>query len=385
MIKRKLSSKLKALADKYPVITLTGPRQSGKTTLVKHLFPDLPYLSFEDMDTRNLASNDPRGFLKQFDKGAIFDEVHNVPELFSYLQGVVDDSGDKKFILTGSQNFLMLEKVSQSLAGRTAILKLLPFSLEELMTEGIQPESLEKFLFTGCYPRIFDKEIEPSEFYPFYIQTYIERDVRQIINLQDLSSFSKFVSLCAGRVGQVLNVSSIASDCGVSPNTAKSWLSVLEAGYIISLIQPYYNNFSKRLIKSPKLYFYDTGLVCSLLNIEKAEQLNNHFLKGAIFENFFFAEWVKHRLNQARNPNCYFWRDNHGREIDFILEKEGLVKSIELKSSYTWHSSFFDNLKFWQKLSNNKPQDSYLVYAGDFNQDLPDGMLRSWLDMDGIF
>ena len=282
MIERTLTSKMIALARKFQVITLTGPRQSGKTTLVRAAFPALPYTSLEEPDIRQFALTDPRGFLSNYPNGAILDEIQNVPELFSYIQGIVDNNSEIQFILTGSSNFLLMEKISQTLAGRTAVLHLLPFSLKELEPSTWHYENL---IFKGQYPRIYDRTLAPTDFYPSYIQTYVERDVRLVTNIGNTNSFIQFTRLCAGRIGQLLNYSSLANDAGISPNTAKAWLSILESSYILYRLQPYHRNFNKRLVKSPKLYFYDTGLACSLLGIRDEDQVSLHYLKGSLFEN----------------------------------------------------------------------------------------------------
>ena len=312
MLKRRLARQVQQLAKKFPVVAITGPRQSGKTTLAKALFSDLPYVSLEDPDTRQYAIQDPRDFLQQYDQGAVIDEAQHAPDLFSYLQTHVDKSQENgRFILTGSQNFLLLEKINQSLAGRVAINKLLPLSLHELQTNKIALTTPEESIFRGFYPRLYtDKTLLPTEWYPNYIQTYLERDVRQIKNILDLSQFQLFLKMCASRVGQLLNLSSLANDCGINHNTAKSWIGLLEASYIIFLQRPYYQNFSKRLVKMPKLYFYDTGVACSLLGIREVEQVNTHFAKGALFENLIILELLKHRYNQGLENNLYFWRDN---------------------------------------------------------------------------
>jgi predicted AAA+ superfamily ATPase len=283
MIERTLAAKMISLAQKFQVITLTGPRQSGKTTLVKAVFSTLPYISLEEPDIRQFALTDPRGFLSNYPTGVILDEIQNTPELFSYIQGIVDDNRQVQFILTGSSNFLLMEKISQTLAGRTAVLHLLPFSFQELEPLAEQYESL---IFKGQYPRIYDRDIAPTDFYPSYIQTYVERDVRLMKNIGDINTFIQFTSLCAGRIGQLLNYTSLASDAGISPNTAKSWLSILESSYIVYRLQPYHRNFNKRLVKSPKLYFYDTGVACSLLGIHEEDQVRLHYLKGSLFENY---------------------------------------------------------------------------------------------------
>ena len=344
MIPRILSTKIKQLRNQFPVLMLTGPRQSGKTTLLRAIYTDLPYATLEDPDTRALAIDDPRGFLSNFPHGGIFDEVQVAPVLFSYIQGIVDKN-KIHFVLSGSQNFLLSEKITQSLAGRTSILKLLPFSFEELKGTPYTADDWETMVYQGGYPPLYDRQISPTDFFPSYINTYIERDVRQIKNIENLNSFSSFLKLCAGRIGQVLNVQGLAHDVGISPNTAKAWLSVLSASYIIFFMEPHHRNFNKRLIKSPKMYFYDTGVACSLLGIEKKEQLNSHFLKGGLFENYVVNEFVKHRTNQGKNPNISFWQSKDRKEIDLLIDRGDNMSAIEIKSGKTWSSSFFENLK----------------------------------------
>jgi predicted AAA+ superfamily ATPase len=306
MINREIASIIIKLRRQFPVITLTGPRQSGKTTLLKSIYTDFPYVSLEDIDIRKNAINDPRGFLTNFPHGAVLDEVQRAPEIFSYLQGIVDSNKDIHFVLSGSQNFLLLQNITQSLAGRAAILKLLPFSISELHAEKIVFENYEEIIFKGLYPGLYDRDIEPNYFYPSYISTYIERDVRQIKNIENLNSFSNFLRLCAGRTGQIINLNSLAVDAGISPNTAKSWLSILEASFIIYYLQPYYKNFNKRITKSPKLYFYDTGLACSLLGIDSVEQVKTYHSKGTLYENIIITELVKNNLHRGENPRFFY-------------------------------------------------------------------------------
>ena len=365
MIPRILAKKIKQLARKFPAIAITGPRQSGKTVLVQNLFPKKPYVLFEDPDIREFATNDPRGFLQKYPNGAIFDEAQRVPELFSYLQGIIDKKSKAgMFILTGSQQFLLLEKITQTLAGRIAIVNLLPFSLEEIKSTPFEPKSLEDILFKGMYPRLYDKKLKPLDLYPQYVQTYIERDVRSIKNIGDLTTFQKFIKLCAGRTGQLLNLSSLANDCGITHNTAKSWISILEASFIVYLLCPHHANFNKRLIKSPKLYFYDTGLVCYLLGIENKKQIETHPLRGNIFETFIMSELIKFRFNLGLRSNFYFWQDKTGNEIDCIYDKSGSLIPIEIKSTKTIASNLFKNLHYWNKISKSKTK-SFLIYGGD--------------------
>lgn len=369
MIHRQLTDKLSQLARQYPVITLTGPRQSGKSTLVRAVFSDLPYVLLEDPDIRALAQTDPRGFLANYADGAIFDEVQRVPDLFAYLQGIVDrQQTQRPYILTGSQNFLLLENINQSLAGRTAVLRLLPLSYAEQQAAGLLPTTLNELLFQGSYPRLVTNNLEPTDFFPSYIQTYLERDVRSLRNIADLSTFTRFLRLCAGRIGSPLNLSSLASDCGVAVNTAKSWLSILEASYVIYLLPPYYENFSKRLIKSPKLYFYDTGLVCSLLGLRRADLVESFYMRGNLFENLVVSEVLKHYYHRGQQAPCFYWQDKTGREIDLVVETDMGLIALEIKSGMTLNQGYFEQLTYWHKLSGQPPANSYVVYGGTIRQ-----------------
>jgi len=368
MIKRAISEKILHYARQYPVITITGPRQSGKTTLCKALFPKRQYFSLENIDTRNYAKNDPRAFLSECHKdGAIIDEIQRVPELVSYIQEIVDTK-DKPghFILTGSQNFHLLNTVSQSLAGRTALAVLLPFSYAEIYSDKAKP--IDKVLFTGFYPRIHDKKLNPSEALSFYVSTYLERDIRALINVKDLAKFEKFIKLCAGRVAQIVNLSSLANDCGINHSTAKSWLSVLEASYIIFFVRPHRANFGKRLIKAPKLYFTDCGLASYLLDIQNAKHIAHHPLKGSLFENFVVAELLKARTNQGKNSNIYFFRDNVGNEVDVLLEDGTSIKPVEVKLGSTINEDYFKGLRYYQKLNKKNKEKPALIYGGTEDQ-----------------
>lgn len=382
MIRRTLMDKLLSLAQQFQVITLTGPRQSGKTTLVREAFPDFPYTSLEDPDIRQLALTDPRGFLSNFPIGAILDEVQNTPDLLSYIQGIVDENREIRFILTGSSNLLLMEKVNQTLAGRTAILHLLPFSLAELGPDS--EKDYESWLFKGLYPRIFDRHIAPTDFYPSYIQTYVERDVRQLKNIGDLNAFVLFTQLCAGRIGQLVNYTGLAADAGISPNTAKTWLSILESSFIVYRLQPFYRNFNKRLTKSAKLYFYDTGVACSLLGIREVDQVRTHYLKGALFENLILNEFSKRYFNRGENRQPYFWQDNHGKKIDCLLvEGEGQFP-VEIKSGRTYSSNYFDNLVAWRALAGLPADVGCVVYGGDQSLKTSAGELVSWREVGKI-
>ncbi|UCG33768.1 MAG: ATP-binding protein [Phycisphaerales bacterium] len=336
MIQRDLATILRSSVRRFPAVTLTGPRQSGKSTLCKMVFPDSAYANLEAPDVRAFASADPRGFLAQFERGAIIDEIQRVPDLTSYLQQVIDEAPKRvRWILTGSQSLTMMESVSQSLAGRTAVLHLLPLARSEVRRFRRHPQTLDEALFAGGYPRILDQRLAPSEWLGSYVRTYVERDVRLVSNVGDLAAFQRFVQLCASRTAQLLNLSSLALDAGISQPTAKAWLSVLEATFIAFRLQPYFGNIGKRLVKAPKLHFYDTGLVCWLLGIRDVSQLRLHPLRGAIFETWVVSEIVKHRLNRGEHAGLYFYRDRQGVEGDLIVEEGGRLSVVEAKAGQT--------------------------------------------------
>ncbi len=363
MIFREAAPILKRLLKSFPIVTVTGPRQSGKSTLVKEVFPEKQYVSFENLTLRKLAKEDPNGFLSQFPNGAIIDEVQRVPDIFSYLQTLVDERNEVGlFILTGSNQFEYMQNLTQSLAGRTAIFKLLPFSYSEIY--GKNKVNLDEMLLRGFYPAIFDKNISETDFYPSYIATYLERDVRQISNIMNLSVFQNFLELCAGRTGQILNKNSIAKKCGVSQPTIEEWITILEASFIVYRMRPYHKNLKKRIIKSPKLYFFDTGLVCNLLNIETTEQLKKHPLRGEIFETYAVSEFIKYRLHQGFRINLYYYRDSNMNEIDVIIDTGYGPVPVEIKSGKTINDSFFKGLNYFRKLSG-KHKKSGLIYGGD--------------------
>ncbi|KKP94819.1 MAG: hypothetical protein US13_C0014G0007 [candidate division TM6 bacterium GW2011_GWE2_36_25] len=371
-----------------PIIAITGPRQSGKTTLAKAIFHDYEYVSLENLNMRTLAQQDPQGFLKNYDTytGVILDEVQQVPELFSYLQGIVDEKPRPGFyILTGSQHFLLSQAISQTLAGRIAIFTLLPFSIVELEKENLLSTDANQTIFTGFYPRIFEYQLQPAEWYPGYIQTYIERDVRNITRIVDLSQFQNFLTLCAGRIGQLLNISSLANDAGVSVQTARAWLSLLEASYIIYFLHPHYKNFSKRLIKSPKLYFYDTGVACSLLEIEDVQQMMKHYLRGGLFESMIITELMKESYNHNRRPHTFFWRDKSGHEVDCIIEKSTELFPIEIKAGATAVPDYFEALEYWNKLAQADPSQSSVIYAGDKKHTFKGISLFGWRSIHELF
>lgn len=378
MIDRILKDKLVQLAGKFPLVSVTGPRQSGKTTLIKSVFPNYEYTSLEDPDVRLHAAEDPRTFLASSER-MIIDEIQRVPELFSYIQTITDKSGlTGQFIISGSQSFLLNERISQSLAGRVAILNLLPFSLSELKEVSRSYSSYEEQIYTGFYPRLYDQQIDPLDFYPNYLQTYIERDVRLLKNIHDLNLFVRFMKLLAGRTGQLINLTSLSNDAGITVNTVKSWLSVLETSFIIFLLQPHHKNFNKRLVKTPKLYFHDTGLACSLLNLESAEQLKSHYLLGGLFENYVLSELVKNRYNLGKRNNCYFWRDNKGMEIDCIIDTGDKLVPIEIKAGRTFTSDYFKNIKYYKGLSDNLSDEPIVVYGGEKSRQTSNGKLVAW-------
>ena len=368
MIDRKLYDKAKQLLTKFPVVAITGPRQSGKTTFSQALCPGYNYVNLELPDERQFAREDPRGFFNNYKDGVIIDEVQYVPELFSYLQAVTDQrKKNGEYLLTGSQNFLLSQHIAQSLAGRVALLTLLPFSFIELSNSIYKPNSWMEYLYKGGYPRVYEQQIGPIDFYPNYLQTYIERDVRQMLNVRDLATFQKFIQLLAGRVGQLLNQNNLANELGLSNKTIESWVSVLEASFIVFRLQPYHKNFNKRLIKTPKLYFYDTGLASYLLGIRKVSDIQIHFAQGALFENMVINEFMKDALNRGERLQYYFWRDSSQREIDLIIDK-GLEKNVyEVKMSQTINQDFFKTLQYYKEL--DAQANLNLIYGGNTDQE----------------
>lgn len=382
MIKRDIEPYLKSLAQQFPAVAVMGPRQSGKTTLVKQAFPDYAYVTLEDIDKRLAAREDPRDFLSLFaDKsGVIIDEIQEVPELLSYMQGIIDQSYKPGFfILTGSQHFLMYEHITQTLAGRIALLTLLPLSVNELKSAHLLLDNCEELLLKGFYPRLYSQKIGIREWCMNYIATYVEKDVRQVLAITDVVAFQRFLKLCAARVGNLVNYSDLARDCDISPNTAKAWLSILETSFIIKLLSPYYKNFNKRVIKSPKLYFYDSALVCALLNIRTADELSIHPIRGALFESFAISEMFKYNFNNNEVPAIYFWRDTQGHEIDAIIEKSfGVVVPVEIKARKTVINDFFKGLVDWAAITEQSDVQSYVIYSGDENMKQKKGHIFSW-------
>jgi predicted AAA+ superfamily ATPase len=381
-IQRNIEPKLTYLATKYPVIALVGPRQSGKTTLAKQAFPKHSYFSLEDPDTALRIMQDPRAFLESdYGAGIILDEFQNEPVLLSYIQGIVDAKyRPGYFILTGSHNFLMNQAITQSLAGRVGILTLLPLSCDELDRSSYLPEKAHEAIFAGGYPNIYVRKLVGEDFYGPYLTTYVERDVRQLINIVRLSDFQKFIRLCAGRIGQLLDYVSLADDCGISVPTVKAWLSILEASYVIFLLQPHFKNFSKRMVKSPKLYFYDTGLACYLLKITSPDQLTLHYLYGGLFESFVIADICKTFFNKGQQPSVYFWRDSRGKEIDCLLDYGSRFVPIEIKSTQTFNSRFFEGIAYYRELAGAEVAQSAIVYAGKGDHKLSDRALLNWAE-----
>lgn len=383
MIHRTLTAKLKEVVTQFPAIGLLGPRQSGKTTLVKMLFPHYDYVNLEALDERAMAREDPKGFLARFrtGPGVIIDEIQNVPDLLSYIQIEIDEAQRAgQFILTGSQNILLNQCITQSLAGRIALLTLLPLSIEELREGRHLPQTVSEILFRGCYPRVYHSHLDPVVFAESYVRSYVEKDVRNIKNVTSLNEFQNFMGLCAGRIGQLLNISSLATEAGVSVQTVKSWISILSATYIIFLLQPHHANFNKRIVKMPKLYFYDTAIACHFLRISTIEDLQNHYLRGGLFESLLISNAIKNRFHHGKPSNVYFWRDKAGTEIDCLLDEGAELRAVEIKSTQTFNTGLLDGLVKWSKISGSDPKKGTLIYAGDKRQKGEFGTLIPWFD-----
>ena len=381
MIERNIAPVLLQLATQYPVITLTGPRQSGKTTLTRRLFSDKPYVTLEDPDTRRFATEDPRGFLMQFAQGAILDEIQRAPELTSYLQGMVDaDPKPGRFVLTGSHQFELMSQVSQSLAGRTAVLRLLPFTLAEVhrLRGGMASPDLAQTLLTGFYPRIHDQSLDPSQALADYCATYVQRDLRQLAAVQDLQRFERFVRLCAGRTGQLLNLSSLGNDAGVTHSTARAWIDLLQSSYIVHLLPPWFANTGKRLVKASKLYFHDVGLACWLLGLRSAAQVARDPLWGSLFENFVIMEAMKDRLNAGATAEMYFYRDSEGNEVDLLIPVGTKMHAIEIKAGATINPDYFKGLKTFAAHQPAVFASGCVVFGGADGQSRSDWPVHAW-------
>jgi len=379
-LKRFIENEVLAMSKQYPVVIITGPRQSGKTTLARHLFDDLPYHNLENPDTRLFATNDPRAFLNSNRNGAILDEIQNVPDLMSYLQQIVDEKRNEvRFILTGSNQLMLLDKVTQSLAGRAAILKLLPLELSETSEDMSMPTN--DLILKGFYPAIYVHKLTPYKAYRNYYETYIERDLRKLIQIKDVGLFQKFVRICAGRAANLLNTSAIANETGTSVSTIKSWLTMLEVSYIVFLLNPYFENIGKRFIKSPKIYFYDVGLLAFLLGIEDSKQLDRDPLRGAIFENMVVSELIKMRFNKGLDSNMYFYHDSHHNEIDVIIKHGNQLQPVEIKSSQTFHIDFLKQFKSFSRNYSKKIISPVLVYDGEIQQKVHDVEIINFRNM----
>ena len=379
MIPRKILPHLKQSLSYFPVISLTGPRQSGKTTLLRAEFPEYTYLSLENPDIREYAQADPIGFLAQYRNRVIIDEAQKVPHLFNYLQGIVDETNKPgQYILSGSQNFLLHKHITQSLAGRVAVHRLLPFDLPELQSAQLLADQWEEAVVKGSYPRIFDVGIPPDQYYPSYLDTYVSRDIEEIVNIRNVNLFTTFVKLCAGRIGQVLNLSSLATDAGIDQTTAREWLTLLESSYLAFTLQPYHRNFSKRLIKRPKLYFYDSGVAASLLGIKTKEQLSTHYLRGNLFENLIISDSIKQSYHQGSHPSCYFWRDSHGNEVDLLVDHAGKLDIFEIKSGKTINQDYFKGLRYMTKIAPEAIANKTVIYGGTASQLRTEANVLPW-------
>jgi len=382
-IKRELSPRVEEALRKFPVVVVMGPRQSGKTTLCRNLLPGYRYINLEDIANRTFAKTDPKGFLETYQNGIIIDEIQYAPDLFSYLQVYTDERQiNGEYLITGSQHFLMSEHIAQSLAGRVALFNLLPFSLSELQQGGKPIDSWEALLLNGSYPRRWTNEIDAFDFYDSYLQTYVERDVRQLKNILNLDLFQKFIRLLAGRVGQLFNQSSLGSELGMDNKTINAWMNLLEASFVAFRLQPYYRNFNKRLVKTPKIYFYDTGLLAYLLGIRTREDLDLHFAKGQLYENFILLEKMKQSLNRRTHDKFYFWRDATGNEVDLLLENGPDLAAVEIKSGRTIQPDFFKNLKHFTKI--NPAASSWLVYGGTEIQNRSEARVIGFTDLNRI-
>lgn len=378
-IAREATDKILDLSGKFPIVSITGPRQSGKSTLAQRAFPDFAYVSLEDPNMRAFAIEDPLGFLATYPGRAVIDEAQRAPELFSYLQGHVDKTNEAgQYVLSGSQNFLLADKISQSLAGRTAVVHLMPLSRFELAADGLLPGRLDDWLLTGGYPRIYQYGIDPADYFPSYVETYLERDARTQLSNASLDDFQRFLRLCAGRIGQLLDIGNLASETGVDARTAKRWLSILQAGNIAFLVQPYFNNFNKRLVKRPKLFFCDTGLACALLGLRTADAVALSPFRGGLFENAAFAEYLKRGYARGASPNLWFWHETATNEVDLVVEEDGVLRAIEVKSGATFDRRWFSSMKVFTSLANVDAGKRAVVYGGDDDLATSWGSVISW-------
>ncbi len=385
MIPRTAAATVQRLAKGFPVIAVTGPRQSGKTTLAKAVFADKAYVSLENPDEQAFAERDPRAFLHRFASGAILDEVQRCPHLLSWLQGLVDERGRMgDFILTGSAQFDLIAGITQSLAGRVGRIELLPFAAGELAAVGKLPAVLEDCLLCGAYPALYDRDLSPGDWFPNYVSSYLERDVRQLVAVRDLSLFQRFVRMCAARSGQLLNLAALGADCGISAVTARQWLSVLEASYLVARLPPYHRNFGKRLVKSPKLYFLDVGLMAWLLGIRDAASIQTHAARGALFETYVVSEFIKHRFNAGRSADLYFWRDNAGHEVDLLFDTPQGMQAIEIKSGSTFASDWPEAIGRWRKFAIDAARMPLIVYGGEGAYERQGCRVIGWRELQGF-
>ena len=387
MIQRTLATQIEVMLRLYPIVAVTGPRQSGKTTLLVNMFPDYQYVSLENPDTLSFAVNDPNGFLDLYSQKAIFDEVQRAPQLFSYLQARVDKSGAMgQFILSGSQNYSLMSSITQSLAGRVAMFRLLPCDFLELRNAGKLQEDYAQILIKGNYPALYQRPIPPSDFYANYTETYVERDVSDLLKIKDIALFKTFLRLCAARSGQLLNLADLARDAAISVPTVRAWLSILESSYLVYQLPPYFRNFSKRLVKSPKLYFYDTGLLCFLLGIKSVEQLAFVENKGAIFENFIINEYVRQNFHQNLHREFYYWRSSNGLEVDLLIGGDSPAFDLmEIKATKTIAPKMFNSLDQVGELAGNRLGKKILVYGGNQSQKRSDYQVWAWADVKLVF
>lgn len=380
-VNRTIESKIRSMLDKFPVLALTGPRQSGKTTLLRNMLPDYRYVSLENTDDRFFAETDPLGFLAKYNSEVIIDEAQRVPSLFSYLQTKVDADGKMgQYIISGSQNFQLLERITQSLAGRVALFKLLPFDATELEGSGSLESDWKSLIYKGFYPTVYDRQLDPSIFYSNYVQTYLERDVSTLTNIQDIQRFRNFIGLCAARTGQLLNLSNLALECGISQPTAKSWISILESSYILFLLPPYFENFSKRIVKSPKLYFYDTGLASFLLGFRSPADLDDFTLIGSFFENLVIAEMLKKNHHQYLLKEYWFWRDTQGHAVDLLTKRGSGFDVFEVKSTQTILPKLLKGMEFFSTIAEGRVKSKTIIYGGNEHQERTGYSIRPWYE-----